>query len=303
MMSVKPLYIAILLGMLCASPFHALAKVQLFACEPEWEALAKEIGREYIQVKTATTAFMDPHHIRAKPSLIAAIRRSDMVLCSGNDLEVGWLPILLERGKAGIQVGEVGYLMASDHVPGLEVPHIIDRSHGDIHPGGNPHVHLNPYNILKVADELAKRLAMIDPDHAIYYQKHFQSFQLAWHQAIERWEQKAAVLKGMHIVVHHKNWTYLEDWLGLVRLAALEPKPGIPPTFSHLEAVLKQTRGKGNYVIIRAPFEVSEASEWLAKKSGGKAIELPFTVGGNAQSDTLFGLFESIIALLLEARQ
>lgn len=297
----RVLHLIITLGLLIVAPLQASANVNIFACEPEWESLAKEIGKDNVKVKTATSALTDPHHIRARPSLIAAIRQSDLVICSGNELEIGWLPILLEKAKASVQPGEVGNLMAADYVKKLEVPTVLDRARGDVHPGGNPHVHLNPYNISKIADELTKRLVKIDGTNAASYEQNHKAFKEKWLSAIKGWESKSASLKNMPIVVHHKNWVYLIDWLGLKEIATLEPKPGIPPSASHLEKLLALLENKPAKAIIRAPYEDDSPSRWLSDKTDIDAVELPFTVGGNDKVKNLYGLFDSTINQLLEA--
>src|SRR5471032_1316786 len=150
----------------------AIAAVNVFVCEPEWGSLAKEIGGERINVYSATTALQDPHRLEASPSLIARVRSADLVVCSGSELEVGWLPLLLtQSGNSKIQPGSAGYLEASQFVLKLEIPKVIDRSLGDIHPGGNPHIHLDPRNIAKVAAVITERLAQIDRPNADAYQK------------------------------------------------------------------------------------------------------------------------------------
>lgn len=284
-------------------PISAFANVNIFACEPEWESLAKEIGKDKVKVKTATSAFADPHHIRARPSLIAAMRQSDLVICSGSELEIGWLPILLEKAKTSVQPGQVGYLMASDYVNKLEVPTILDRSQGDVHPGGNPHVHLNPHNISKIADELANRLGAVDKANADYYKHNLVEFRAKWQEAVSKWEAKAKSLKNMRIVVHHKNWAYLIDWLGLQEVATLEPKPGIPPSASHLKNLLQVLKDKPAKAVIRAPYEDDKPSKWLADKAKITAVEPPYTVGGNKQAGDLYSLFDSTIDQLLEANK
>lgn len=297
------LYSVIIAGLLIAAPLSAFADVKIFACEPEWESLAKEIGKDKVSIKTATSAFTDPHHIRAKPSLIAAIRRSDLVFCSGNSLEIGWLPILLEKAKESVQHGYVGYLMAGDHVEALEIPEVLDRSHGDVHPEGNPHVHLNPHNIAKIASELTKRLSDIDKENANFYQANLKSFSQKWDSSIKKWEAKAAALKGMPIVVHHKNWAYLIDWLGLKQVATLEPKPGIPPSASHLEKVITTLQKTPAKAVIHAPYESQKPSNWLSEKASIPALKLAFTVGGSDKAVDLFSLYDDTISQLSEANK
>jgi zinc/manganese transport system substrate-binding protein len=292
------------LGLLMAAPAYAETKVNVFACEPEWAALAKEIGGDKVETFAATTARQDPHHVRAKPSLIAAMRKADLVVCSGASLEVGWLPILLQKaGNANAQPGASGFLLAADVVPMLEKPIKLDRAEGDIHPEGNPHVHLNPHNIALVAKELNNRLKTVDPSNAGSYQVRYHAFSQKWQRATAHWESEAVSLKSVPVVAHHKSFTYLLDWLGMKEAGTLEPKPGIPPTTSHLESLLQKLRSQPARIIIRTPYDSADASLWLTEKTGMQAAVLPFTVGGDAESADLFGLFDQTIALLKGANR
>ena len=283
------------------TPFSAQAKINIFACEPEWASLAEEIGGNKVKAFSATHAKQDAHHIRARPSLIAKARRADLIFCSGAGLEVGWLPILLQKAKSDVQQGGVGHLIASDIVPVLEKPAMVDRSMGDIHPEGNPHIHLNPHNILLVAKELTKRLQLIDAPNANFYSGRLKDFTTRWQDSISHWEKDASALKGMPVVVHHKSLTYLFDWLGIKRVGSLEPKPGIPPTISHLETLLESLKSRSAQLILRTPYDPHNASQWLSEKTNIQALVLPFTIGGDDQSGDLFALFDRSISLLKEA--
>ncbi|MBL4588748.1 MAG: zinc ABC transporter substrate-binding protein, partial [Alphaproteobacteria bacterium] len=288
------------LGGLFASPSSASAKVNVFACEPEWAALAKEIGGDLVTIKSATNAKQDVHHIRAKPSLLAAMRKADLVFCSGASLEIGWLPILIKKaGGPDVQPETIGWFMASDYVERLEViKEHVDRSMGHIHPEGNPHVHLDPQNISIIADILAERFMMIDIENIKSYQQNLDTFQREWNDLIKRWNTNARPLKGQSVVVYHNSWVYLLKWLGMDVVASLEPKPGIPPTASHLETVLAKVKGKDVTAILVAPFENNDAAEWLSVKTGIPVAHMPFTVGGNDKVHDLSTLFEESIRLL-----
>jgi zinc/manganese transport system substrate-binding protein len=228
-------------------PFSAEADVRVFACEPEWASLAREIGGDKVDAFSATHAGQDPHHIRARPSLIARIRRADLLFCSGGGLEIGWLPVLLQRGaSARIQPGRPGYLMATAYVSVLEKPASLDRSLGDIHPEGNPHVHLDARNMIPLARELSHRLAHADSGNGAVFTRRTEAFVRSWEQALSGWKNRAAQLKGMPVIVHHKSWSYLIDWLGLRQVATLELKPGIPPTAGHLNELLNLARSGGS---------------------------------------------------------
>jgi len=283
-------------------PGSAVAsQLRVFACEPEWAALAEELGGAAVKAYAATHARQDPHYLRAKPSLLAAMRRSDLVICSGAGLEVGWLPVLLQRaGGRSVQPGAVGHVMASAYVPVLEVPEIVDRAQGDIHPEGNPHVHLNPHNIQLVANELTSRLQALDAGNADHYKARLADFSRRWQAAIADWEARAQPLEGMRIVTHHKSWTYLVDWLRLDLAGTLERKPGIPPTVGHLETLLQDVRGADVRAIIRTPYAPDDASNWLSGKTGIAAIVLPYTIGGEPDVTDLFTLFEHHLQRLLD---
>ena len=281
----------------------AAAEVRVFACEPEWAALAEEIGGDNVVAFSATHAGQDPHYIRARPSLIAQVRRADVLLCSGAELEVGWLPVLMQRGARRIvQPGESGHIMAADHVEVLGQPEVVDRSLGDIHPSGNPHVHLDPRNIALVATVLAERLAEIDPANAEAYSSRLASFQARWSEAMEGWERRLAGLRGMRVIVYHQEWVYFLNWSGLERAASLERAPGIPPSASHLRTVLERARGADVKAILKTPFESDNATGWLSERAGIPVVELPYTVGGRHGADNLFSLFDVTLALLEDAR-
>ena len=293
------IFLSLLLsGLFVLAPASSFAKVKVFACEPEWAALAEEIGGDKVEAFSATSAMQDPHYIRARPSLISKARKADLLLCSGASLEIGWLPILLQKVSSDLQPGSIGYLMAAEVVPVLGIPVKVDRSMGDVHPEGNPHVHLNPHNIMLVGKSLADRLAVIDAENASFYHDSYRDFSSRLRRAIPRWESEAAMLKGKPVVVHHKSFTYLLDWLGMKQVGTLEAKPGIPPTTSHLKNLLRQLKSSPADVIIRTPSDTDDGSEWLSEKTGTKAIVLPYTVGGDEQSSDLFALFDRTIALL-----
>jgi len=273
--------------------------LNVFASEPEWAALAQELGGDKVSAISATTAFQDPHHIEARPSLIARIRNADLVVCSGSELEVGWLPLLLQQsGNGRVQPGSPGYLEASQYVVKLEVPRILDRSMGDVHPGGNPHIQTDPRNIARVAVVLAERLAQLDAGNAAVYRSRAESFGKRWKEAIARWEQQGARLKGMPLVEHHKGFTYLINWLGLREVGNLEPKPGIPPTTSHLAELVEQMKQAPAKMIVYSSYDDPKAAQFLSQRTGIPSVMLPFTVGGSDRAKDLFGYFDDLLARL-----
>ena len=229
--------------LLAAFAAPAIAVLNVFATVPEWGALAEELGGDKVRVYTATNALQDPHHVEAKPSLIARARSADLVVATGAELEVGWLPlVLLQAGNPKVQPGKPGYLEAAQFVTTLEKPTRLDRADGDVHPAGNPHIQTDPRNVVRVAAPLSARLAELDPPNAAFYQARYNAFAERFNAAIADWEKQAAPLAGVPIIVQHKAFTYLIEWLRMKEVAALEPKPGVEPTVAHLSEVLASLR-------------------------------------------------------------
>ena len=292
----------ILFALLLLTLADAHASINVFACEPEWAALAEEIGGDKLTVYSATTSMQDPHHIQARPSLIAKARRADLLVCSGAELETGWLPLLLRKsGNAKIQQNQPGNFVAADFVEKHDVPERLDRSMGDVHAQGNPHIHTSPENILLVADALCKKLVEIDAGNREYYLARYQGFEKQWKRSLEQWKAKTEVLRGANIVTHHTYWSYLNDWLGLHVLATLEPVAGVAPSSSHLSKVKKQLNEQAIKMIIHVSYVSDRPSQWLAEQTGAPVIALPATVDFQG-GQTLTNWFDEVIRKLLSAK-
>ena len=286
---------------LCLSS-PAYANLSVFACEPEWGALSGELGGDKVSVYNATTGQQDPHQVQARPSLIAKARGADITVCDGAELEIGWLPMILQQANnAKIQPQQPGEFEATKFVPLLEQPIAYDRALGDIHAAGNPHIQTDPRMILPVARALAARFAQIDPANAATYQARLADFSKRWTAAIAKWQAQAAPLKGAPIVVQHHAWIYMERWLGLTEVAPLEPKPGVPPSSGYLAQVLQKLQGQPAKFAIRAAYEDDRPSTFISEHANIPAVALPFTVGGTEQAKDLFGLYDNTIALMLGA--
>jgi zinc/manganese transport system substrate-binding protein len=280
----------------------AALAVSVFACEPEWAALAVEIGGNRVNAFSATSGAQDPHHITARPSLIARMRSADIAVCTGADLEAGWLPLLLRQASnPRVQPGMPGYFEAAQHVQMKEVPAMVDRRMGDVHAAGNPHLQADPRNLLTVGKALADRLSKIDPAGTAVYQTRFAAFQTRWQAAIQRWETAAAPLKGMPVLVQHKNMVYLLDWLGMREVAALEPIVGVEPTTTYLGEVLKAAAAAAPRMVLVAGYESDRPAQWVAGQAKMPAVVVPLTVGGVNGADTLEQTFDITIARLLAA--
>lgn len=283
-------------------PAHAALNV--LACEPEWAALTQELGGEKVSVSSATTALQDPHRVEARPGLIARTRNADLLVCTGLDLEAGWLPLLVQQsGNAKIARGQPGFFEAGMFVPRLDVPAKLDRADGDVHAYGNPHVHLNPHNIALVSAQLAKRLAALDPANAAFYAARQADFGARWAAATRKWEAQAAPLRGTTVVEHHRNMEYLLGWLGMRQVGTLEPKPGIEPSAAQLGQLLAQLQRQPARMVLRAAYQNERASLWLAQRARIPAVVIPYTVGADAQSRDLFALFDTTVQRLSSAAQ
>ncbi len=284
--------------LLVSIPAHAALNV--FACEPEWAALTQQLAGDKTDIYTATGPLQDPHQVQARPSLIAKARRAQLLVCTGAELEIGWMPVVLqESANSAIQPGSPGHFEAAKYVTMLEVPTRLDRAEGDVHAQGNPHIQTDARNFLPIADALSKRLAELDPANAAYYQQRHDAFTQQWRAAIAKWEKEAAPLRGVAIVVHHKGFPYLNQWLGLKEIAELEPKPGMEPSAAYLSKVLNDLQQHPARMVLRAAYQNERPSEWVAERAHIPAVNLPFTVGGTPQATDLFGLFDDTIARLL----
>jgi len=291
----------VLLAITGVLPAHAALKV--LATTADWGALTQEIGGERVNVYVATTALQDVHRVEAKPSLVARARSADLVVATGAELEVGWLPVLIqESGNSRIQPGAAGYFEATSALRLLEVPSKLDRAMGDIHPQGNPHVQLDPHNITMVAHALTAKLSVLDPAQAAYYAARGKDFDARWTEAIKRWEAKSVPLKGESVVIMHRDQAYLCHWLGLVEVASIEPKPGVPPTASYLGQLVTKLTGTPPRLILLNAYNDAKPANWLSARVHAPAVVLPFSVGGSPEAKDLFGLFDDTINKLLAAK-
>jgi zinc/manganese transport system substrate-binding protein len=290
------------LALTLVAALPAQAAIKVLATTADWGALATELGGDKVNVYTATSALQDVHRVDAKPSLVARARTADLVVANGAELEIGWLPVLLqESGNPRIQPGATGYFEATSALRLLEIPTAVDRSMGDIHPLGNPHVQLDPRNIAVVAKALSARLAAVDAPNAPYYQSRGADFQARWQQALTRWSTQAAPLKGVPVVVMHRDQTYLVHWLGMQELAAIEPKPGVPPSAGYLAGLVTRLSASPPRMILLNAYNDPKAADWLSERIKSPVAMLPFSVGGTPEAKDLFGLFDDTLQKLTAA--
>ena len=290
--------------LLLGAAVPAQAAIKVLATTADWGALATELGGDRVNVYTATGALQDVHRVDAKPSLVARARTADLLVANVAELEIGWLPVLVrESGNKRIQPGSPGYFEVAAQVRLLEKPTQLDRSMGDIHPQGNPHLQLDPRNIAIVAKALTARLAAMDAANAAYYQQRGADFDARWTAAMARWNEKAAPLKGQPVVVMHRDQVYLCHWLGLKELAAIEPKPGVPPSAGHLSQLVSKLSGTPARMILRNAYNDPKAANWLSERVKAPVVLLPFSVGGTPEAKDLFGLFDDTLNQLLAVLQ
>ena len=289
----------LLLCLVAALP--AQAGLRVLACEPEWAALVSELAGARAEITVATSPVQDPHHVQARPSLISAARRADLAVCTGADLEVGWLPVLLNKGANPSIRQAPGLFLAANHVTLLDIPESVSRSDGDVHAAGNPHFHLDPRRMLQVAAALAERLALLDPAGADDYQANLARLQAQWPALIETLAAEADGLRGQHVVTHHSNFRYLADWLGMSTVTTLEPKPGVPPSAGHLTSLVAQVKASPARLILYTDYNGDQAAGWLAGRTGLCAIKLPFTVGAAPGTESLPDLYRYLVSALTSA--
>ena len=278
----------------CGLP--AWATLNIFACEPEWAELAKVLAPE-AKIFSATKARQDPHQVQARPSLISQLHKADLAICSGAELEAGWLPALqLKAANKKVLTNQPGLFFAAEQIETIDKVKNASPLMGDVHPEGNPHLHLDPYRLLEVARQLAKRMGEINPDKKDQYSASFNRFALHWEQKIKTWEKKSASLKGMKVIAYHSNFNYFFNWLGIEMVGDLEPKPGLPPTSKHLAELLNKTRNNNITAIVYSPYQDPKGARWLSDKSNVPVVQLPFTVDDElAPINSLEGLYNTLI--------
>ena len=284
-----------------ASPL-AFADLKIFATVPEWGALAQELGGDKVKVYTATTGLQDPHRIQARPSLIANARTSNLVIATGAGLEDGWLPVVQrESNNAEIQPNKAGYLAATQYVRMRDVPAVVDRTMGDVHPEGNPHIQTDPRNILLIARAVSARMQQLDPVNAAYYQSQLTQFDQSWQENLRRWQTQAAPLRGVKVWYQHDGYPYMNAWLGLDQVGVLEPRPGVEPSSRQLADILQRQQRVQARMVIASAYMNDAPAKWLSEKANIPVVVLPFTVGGNEQAKTLTALYDDTLQRLLAA--
>ena len=292
----------IILCLLWLAPLTAMANLDIVATVPDLAAIAKQIGGENVEVTALSLPTQDPHFVDARPNLMLDLNQAGLLLLTGLDLEIGWLPVLLTGARnPNIQRGTRGFLDCSQFVDVLEVPmEQIDRSMGDIHPGGNPHYLFDPNQAILVARGIAQRMKELDYDNAQNYENNLQSFVQQLQTKIEQWESRLSDYKEVPIISYHKSFVYLCEWLEFNEVAYIEPKPGIPPNPSHVATVMRVAQSRQVPIILQESFYPSNVATLIAQNTAAVLVNLP---GGTnfREGQTYIEHIEQIITLIEEA--
>ncbi len=260
-----------------SEPRSAAADLKIVTTTSDLAAVAKEVGGDLVDVTPMALHTQDPHFVDARPHLALALSRADLLIAVGLGLEVGWLPTLQTGARNGdIQTGGRGFLDVSRHVDLLDVPRgRVDRSEGDIHPGGNPHFMLDPRRVERIARVIGRKMAELDPSHAAEYGQGAERFVQRLAAARRGWERRLASLRGTDVIAYHKSFPYLADWLGFEVVSHVEPRPGIPPNPRHVARVLVAARQHHVKIVLQESFYPESTSELVAERAGARLVRVP----------------------------
>jgi zinc/manganese transport system substrate-binding protein len=284
-------------------PCASWAKLRVVTTTQDLASLARAVGGDEVEVAAIAGGDEDPHFVQAKPSFIMKLKRADLFIQVGLELEIGWAPTLLNSARnAKIMPGNPGFLEASAGCDILELPTgKVTRAEGDVHPEGNPHYWLDPANGGVIARHVAEKLKALDPEHAPAYDKNLEAFMTRLDAARKRWSANADRFKGIEVVTYHRSWTNFAKSFGLNVMDFVEPKPGIPPSPRHTIELIQEIKQRKIRLIIIEPYFDLSAPQHIAKESGAVVLVLPPSVGGAKGIDDYIGLFDYDLARLAEA--
>jgi len=280
------------------------SKLTVVATTPDLAVLAKAIGGDAIEVKALAKPTEDPHYVDAKPSHIVTLNRADVLIEGGAELELGWLPPLLESARnAKIAVGSPGRIVASQGIRMLEVPATFDRSGGDIHPFGNPHFLLDPLRVRLIVAQIADHFALVDPKAADLFKANLKTFDAAVDVKLAEWQKQLAPYRGAKIVTYHRDFVYFAERFDLEVVETLEPKPGIAPSPAHLAKVIATMRAKNARVILVQPYQNRKTAETVARQTNAVVLDIGQQPGALKNTDTYFELMDYMVGRLATAFQ
>jgi len=298
--------IIILLALLLGLSGIAYGKdvINVLTTTEDLKSITEAIGGAKVKVDSLARGYQDPHFVAAKPSFMMKAKNADLFMVIGLELEIGYEELIINGSRnQKIRIGQSGYLDVSEGVNLLEVPTTtkIDRSMGDVHPMGNPHYWLDPENVKMVAYNIAKRLSELSPGNAPYFQENLASFNKKMDEKMAEWNKKMEPFKGRKIAIYHRSWPYFVDRFGLVVACELEPKPGIPPSPTHLKEVIDIMKRDKVGVILMEVFYDEKPAQFVAGQTGAKVIVVPNSVGGTKDANDYFSLMDTIINKLADA--
>lgn len=289
----------VLLLMALITPSAAQARLKVVCTYPYIGDLARTVGGDRVEVTVLAKGTDDPHFVVPKPSFLAKLRGADLLIVNGADLEAGFGPILIRQSNnPKIQSAETGLLDLSRFISLREIPAVLSRAEGDVHPQGNPHFHLDPHNIPALARAVSERLTALDPAGGSHYQGLVEIFLRKWAEKQVDWDRRLAPLQGKRVIEYHKLFYYFLTRYGFQLIGSLEPKPGIPPTARHLEGLLERARQQGLDFLIQDLYHESRSVRYLSEKTGVPVTTLPHDVGAVPEAADLTSLFETIIKRL-----
>jgi zinc/manganese transport system substrate-binding protein len=275
----------------------AFAKFNIAATLPWIGSIASEIGKDKVRITSFVKPTQDPHFVEAKPSMILDVRKADILMYNGMDLEIGYLPVLVESSKnPKIQTANPGNFDCSKFIEPIEIPTVVDRSMGDVHPQGNPHYQLSPKNILRVAEGMAEVLSRADPENASFYLKNFSFFKQRLQEKQKEWS--TIPLRGKKFLAYHKFFEYLASEFGFEIIGYIEPKPGIPPSAGHIEKLIEMIRKTKPDGILSLSYYGQKEVNFLSQKTGVKSIIVPHDVGETEKAKDWFSLMDQVLKSL-----
>lgn len=275
------------------------AKLRVVATTPDLAAIAREIGGDAVDVTALAKPTEDPHFVDAKPSHIVTLNRADVLIEGGAELELGWLPPLLESARNGkIAAGAPGRVVASQGIKMLEIPTSFDRSKGDIHSLGNPHFLIDPMNAKIVAANIAEHLAQVAPASATVFRANLAKFNARVDAKLAEWQKQLAPYQGAKFVTYHKDFPYLAERFRLQIVENLEPKPGIAPSPAHLAKVIEAMKAAQAKVIVVQPYQNRRTAETVARQTGAKVLDIPQQPGARKETTTYFDMMDYMITTL-----
>jgi zinc/manganese transport system substrate-binding protein len=302
-LALRALALAAVASSALAVPSRAAAAVKVVTSTEGLAALAREVGGERVRVESLSRGIQDPHFVDANPMLAVKLRNADLLVDVGLDLEIGWLPPLVNQSRNGdIQPGGARRLTAASAVAVLDVPTgPVSRAQGDLHPGGNPHFLTDPRRAEKVAAAIADRLSRIDAGGAAYYAQRLQEFQKRLAAASARWQGDLAAVRGRKIFTRHRTLTYFLDWSGIVSAGELEPRPGVPPPPGHLADLVGVAQREGVKAISVENYYDTKSAEVVARHSGAKIVQIPGDVGGEPGVDSYEKYIDTVVGRIARA--